>query len=59
MHANHKTIIEARHKLGITLNWLLEPVSFYAKKVVSGAMVCVNTAGSACPTIFPAVGSVR
>ena len=32
MHANHKTIIEARHKLGITLNWLLEPVCFLCEE---------------------------
>jgi hypothetical protein len=32
MHANHKTITEARHKLGITLNWLLEPVCFLCEE---------------------------
>ncbi|MDE0971036.1 MAG: double zinc ribbon domain-containing protein, partial [Arenicellales bacterium] len=32
MHANHKAITEARHKLGITLNWLLEPVCFLCEE---------------------------
>ena len=32
MHANHKAITEARHKLGTTLNWLLEPVCFLCEE---------------------------
>ena len=32
MHTNHKAITAARSKLGITLNWLLEPVCFLCEE---------------------------
>ena len=32
MHANHKALTAARSRLGITLNWLLEPVCFLCEE---------------------------